>query len=137
VEIRSVSYEQMPTVFADASAMVLASQSAAMAALHPFDIPHGFWEEQFGLVLAEAMAAGLAIVTTTSGAIPEVVQGAPVELVAPGDWPAIARALAAGALSRPAGARVSYPQEIVRRYSTAAAAKRLADVYDGLCQLRP
>jgi glycosyltransferase involved in cell wall biosynthesis len=137
VEIRSVSYEQMPTVFADASAMVLASQGAAMAALHPFDIPHGFWEEQFGLVLAEAMAAGLAIVTTTSGAIPEVVQGAPVELVAPGDWPAIARALAAGALSRPAGARVSYPQEIVRRYSTAAAAERLADVYDGLCQLRP
>jgi glycosyltransferase involved in cell wall biosynthesis len=137
VEIRSVPYEEMPRVFAQASAMVLASQSSATAALHPFDIPHAFWEEQFGLVLAEAMAAGLAIVTTTSGAIPEVVRGAPVELVAPGDWPAIARALAAGPLSRPAGARVSYPDEIVRRYSTGAAAERLADVYDGLCQLRP
>jgi glycosyltransferase involved in cell wall biosynthesis len=135
VEIRSVPYEEMPRVFAQASAMVLASQAAATAALHPFDIPRAFWEEQFGLVLAEAMAAELAIVTTTSGAIPEVVRGAPVELVAPGDWPAIARALAAGPLSRPAGARVSYPEEIVRRYSTSAVAERLADVYDGLLGL--
>jgi glycosyltransferase involved in cell wall biosynthesis len=120
----------MPRVFAQASAMVLASQASAAAALHPFDIPHAFWEEQFGLVLAEAMAAGLAIVTTTSGAIPEVVRGTPVELVAPGDWPAIARALADGPLNRPAGARVSYSDEILRHYSTTAAAKRLVGVYD-------
>jgi glycosyltransferase involved in cell wall biosynthesis len=132
LEIRSVPYEQMPAVFAEASVMVLASQAAAMAALHPFDIPRAFWEEQFGMVLAEAMAAGLAIVSTTSGAIPEVVRGAPVELIAPGDWPAIARALAAGPLSRPPGARVSYPAEILQRYSTAAAAERLTVAYDGL-----
>lgn len=130
VEIRSVPYEEMPAVFASASAMVLASQAIANAAFHPFDVPHAFWEEQFGLVLAEAMASGLAIVTTTSGAIPEVVRGAPVELVAPGDWPAIARALADGPLSRPPGARVGYPPEIVARYSTAAAAERLTAIYD-------
>ncbi len=130
VEVRSVPYEQMPSVFANASAMVLASQATANAAFHPFDIPHAFWEEQFGLVLAEAMAAGLAIVSTTSGAIPEVVRGAPVELVAPGDWPALARALAAGPLSRPVGERVSYPPEIVERYSTSAAAERLTAAYD-------
>jgi glycosyltransferase involved in cell wall biosynthesis len=130
VEIKSVPYEQMPHVFAQASAMVLASHAAAMAALHPFDVPHAFWEEQFGLVLAEAMAAGLAIVTTTSGAIPEVVRGAPVELVAPGDWPALARALAAVPLSRAPGDRVAYPEEVVRRYSTTAAAERLAQAYD-------
>jgi glycosyltransferase involved in cell wall biosynthesis len=130
VEIRGVPYEQMPAVFANASAMALASQATANAAFHPFDIPHAFWEEQFGLVLAEAMAAGLAIVSTTSGAIPEVVAGAPVELVAPGDWPALARALAAGPLSRPPGARVAYPPEIVRRYSTGAAAERLTAAYD-------
>jgi glycosyltransferase involved in cell wall biosynthesis len=135
VGIRGVPYEEMPAVFADASAMVLASQAAATASLHPFDIPRAFWEEQFGLVLAEAMAAGLAIVSTTSGAIPEVLRGAPVELVAPGDWPAIARALAAGPLSRPAGARVSYPTEIVRRYSTTAAAERLTSAYDRLLAL--
>ncbi|MGO9248289.1 MAG: glycosyltransferase family 4 protein [Solirubrobacteraceae bacterium] len=132
VEIGGVAYEQMPSVFAGASAMVLASQASASAAYHPFDIPHAFWEEQFGMILPEAMAAGLSIVTTTSGAIPEVAAGTPVELVAPGDWMGIARALAAGPLSRPAGTRVSYPAEVVHRYSTTAAAERLAAVYDGL-----
>jgi glycosyltransferase involved in cell wall biosynthesis len=132
LEIRRVPYEEMPGVFADASAMVLASQPVAKAALHPFDIPHAFWEEQFGFVLAEAMAAGLSIVTTTSGAIPEVVRGAPVQLVAPGDWPAIAQELAAGALSRAPGARVSYPEEVLQRYSSSAAAEHLAAAYDRL-----
>lgn len=132
VEIRSVPYDEMPIVFQQASVMTLASQAAAMAALHPFDVPRAFWEEQFGLVLAEAMAAGLAIVTTTSGAIPEVVRGAPVDLIAPGDWPALARALAAGPLSRAPGTRVEYPPEIVQGYSTTAAAERLTAVYDRL-----
>jgi glycosyltransferase involved in cell wall biosynthesis len=132
VEIRGVPYEEMPAAFAGASAMVLASQAVASAALHPFDIPRAFWEEQFGLVLAEAMAAGLAIVTTTSGAIPEVVQGAPVDLVAPGDWPAIARALADGPLARQPAARVEYPASVVERYSVKAAAARLAEAYDRL-----
>jgi glycosyltransferase involved in cell wall biosynthesis len=130
LEIRSVPYERMPEVFADASAMVLASQASASAGYHPFDLPHAFWEEQFGMVLAEAMAAGLAIVATTSGAIPEVLHGVPAELVAPGDWPAIARALAAGPLSRPVGARVPCPPEVVQRYSTSAAAQRLTAAYD-------
>ncbi len=130
VEIASVPYERMPAVFAGASAMVLASQASASAAYHPFDVPHAFWEEQFGYVLAEALAAGLAIVTTTSGAIPEVVHGAGVELVAPGDWLGIARALAAGPLSRQPGARVAYPPEVLERYSTAAAAERLAIAYE-------
>ena len=132
VEIGGVPYAQMSDVFADASAMVLASLSSASAAYHPFDVPRAFWEEQFGLVLAEAMAAGLAIVTTTNGAIPEVLAGAPVDLVAPGDWMGIAQALAAGALSRPPGERVSYPPELTERYSTAAAAGRLAAAYDQL-----
>jgi glycosyltransferase involved in cell wall biosynthesis len=130
VEIRAVPYDEMPAVFAGASAMVLASQSSATAAYHPLGVPHAFWEEQFGMVLAEAMAAGLAIVATTNGAIPEVLAGAPVDLVAPGDWVEIARALAAGPLSRPPGARVAYPGELVHRYSTAAAAERLAAAYD-------
>lgn len=130
VEIRSLPYEQMPAVFAGASAMVLASQSSATAAYHPLGIPHAFWEEQFGMVLAEAMAAGLAIVSTTNGAIPEVTAGTAAELVAPGDWMGIARALATGPLSRRPGTRVSYPTEVVQRYSTAAAAKRLSAAYD-------
>jgi glycosyltransferase involved in cell wall biosynthesis len=130
VEIASVSYERMPSLFAGASAMVLASQASAGSAFHPLDVPHVFWEEQFGLVLAEAMAAGLSIVTTTSGAIPEVLTGAPVDFVAPGDWMGIARSLAAGPLARAPGARTSYPPELIRGYSTAAAAQRLAVAYD-------
>jgi glycosyltransferase involved in cell wall biosynthesis len=130
VTIGGVAYEDMPGAFAAASAMVLASQSSASAFRHPFDVPRAFWEEQFGLVLAEAMAAGLAIVTTTNGAIPEVVAGSAAELVAPGDWMAIARTLAAGALSREPAARVRHPPELVEHYSTTAAAARLAVAYD-------
>ncbi|HEX4114958.1 MAG TPA: glycosyltransferase [Solirubrobacteraceae bacterium] len=135
VRIGSVPYERMPAVFAGASAMVLASQSSASAAYHPLGIPHAFWEEQFGYVFAEAMAAGLEIVTTTSGAIPEVVGGPGVELVAPGDWPAIARALAAGPLNRAPGERVAHSPALVERYSTSAAARRLTDAYDLLDEI--
>ena len=129
VHIGSVGYDEMPARFASASAMVLASQASASAAYHPFDVPRAFWEEQFGMVLAEAMASGLDILATTSGAIPEVLAGTPAQLVAPGDWPAMAAALAAGPLSRPPGARIEYPQELVQRYSTDAAAQRLAAAY--------
>jgi glycosyltransferase involved in cell wall biosynthesis len=129
VEFRSVGYDEMPAIFAQASAMVLASLPAARAAFHVFDIPRMFWEEQFGLVLAEAMASGLAIVASASGAIPEVV-GDGAELVLPGDWMGIARALAGGPLARPPGERVRHDPERVRRYSTAAAAERLARAYE-------
>ena len=67
VEIGGVAYEQMPSVFAGASAMVLASQASASAAYHPFDIPHAFWEEQFGMILPEAMAAGLSMSQPPAG----------------------------------------------------------------------
>jgi glycosyltransferase involved in cell wall biosynthesis len=130
VEIGGVPYERMPEVFASSSALVLASQASASAYYHLFGRPHAFWEEQFGLVLAEAMAANLAIVASRSGAIPEVLQGAAVDLFEPGDWLGIARALAAGPLSRPPGERVAYPSELVERYSTRAAAGRLANAYD-------
>jgi glycosyltransferase involved in cell wall biosynthesis len=132
VNFLSVPYQGMPALFARASAVVLASLPSAGAGYHPFDVPRAFWEEQFGMVLAEAMAIGLDIVATTSGAIPEVLAGTTAQLVAPGDWMAIARALAAGPLSRPPGERVAYPSELVERFSTKAAAARFADVYDSL-----
>lgn len=129
VEIGGVPYDDMPAVFASASALVLGSQSSAGAGRHPFDVPRAFWEEQFGFVFVEAMAAGLDIVATTNGAIPEVLDGNGT-LVAAGDYVGMARALAAGPLSRPAGARVDYPDALLRRYSTAAMAERLAAAYD-------
>jgi glycosyltransferase involved in cell wall biosynthesis len=119
----------MAAVFASASCMVLASLPSATAQLHPFDVPRVFWEEQFGMVLAEAMAAGLDILASASGAIPEVLQGQGT-LFAPGDWPTLAQRLADGPLRRPPGERVRYPDGLVHGYSTAAMAGRLAIAYD-------
>ncbi|HVE68575.1 MAG TPA: glycosyltransferase family 4 protein [Solirubrobacteraceae bacterium] len=131
VELTAVPYDGMPAMYARASALVLASLPMAGAQFHVFDIPRVFWEEQFGMVFAEAMAAGLDILTTTSGAIPEVV-GDSASYFAPGDWMGLARLLAAGPLSRPPAARVEHPRERVERYSIQAAAARLGDAYDRL-----
>jgi glycosyltransferase involved in cell wall biosynthesis len=131
VEIGPLGYDEMPAAFAAASCMVLASLPSATAQLHPFDVPRAFWEEQFGMVLAEGMAAGLDILASASGAIPEVLQGQGT-LFAPGDWPHLARLLEEGPLSRPPGERVPYPLELVERYSTGAMAARLAAAYDRL-----
>jgi glycosyltransferase involved in cell wall biosynthesis len=129
VEIRRVAYDDMPALYAEASCMVLASLPRSGCALYPGDIPRCFWEEQFGLVLAEAMAAGLPLVVSTSGAIPEVV-GERASYFPPGDWMLLARALADGPLRRPPGERIHHPPELVRRYSIDAAAERIAAAYD-------
>jgi len=129
VDFRTVPYQEMPRVYAEASCMVLGSLPSAACSLYLGDLPRCFWEEQFGLVFAEAMAARLPIITTTSGAIPEVV-GNSGDYFAPGDWMELARRLAEGPLSRPPAERVEHPAERVRLYSTAAMAERLADAYD-------
>jgi glycosyltransferase involved in cell wall biosynthesis len=129
VEFRSVPYDEMPDLYARASCMVLASLSNAGGTRYLGDLPHVFWEEQFGLVLAEAMAAGLPIVASSSGAIPEVVGDTGVYFV-PGDWLGLARRLAEGPLAQPPGERAAHPPELVRRYSTVAASGRLAAIYE-------
>jgi glycosyltransferase involved in cell wall biosynthesis len=131
VEFRSVGYDEMPDLYAQASCMVLASLSTASCSRYLGDLPRCFWEEQFGMVIAEAMAAQLPIVAAESGAIPEVA-GPAAEYFPPGDWLALARRLAAGPLARPPGERVEHPEKLVRRYSTAAAAERLAAAYERL-----
>jgi glycosyltransferase involved in cell wall biosynthesis len=129
VEFRAVPYEAMPQVFAGASCMVLASLATASGGYVLGDIPRFFWEEQFGLVLAEAMAARLPIVASQSGAIPEVC-GEAADYFLPGDWLGLARRLAEGPLSKPPGERADIRTELVGRYSIESAAERLADVYD-------
>ena len=116
VEIRSVPHAEMPSVFAAASCVVLGS------------LPTPLWEEQFGMVLAEAMAAGVPVLASSSGAIPEVL-GPGGQLFAPGDWVELARLLAAGPLAGAPGARVEHDPELVRRYSLEAAAERLRAAY--------
>jgi glycosyltransferase involved in cell wall biosynthesis len=129
VEFRSVPYEDMPSVYARASCMVLASLATASGGFYLGDIPRFFWEEQFGLVLAESMAAGLPILASESGAIPEVA-GDAASYFLPGDWMGLAARLVEGPLARPPGERAQHPEELIHRYSTVAAAERLAAAYD-------
>jgi glycosyltransferase involved in cell wall biosynthesis len=131
VEFVSVPYEQMPDLFAQASCMVLASLATASCSRYLGDLPRCFWEEQFGMVLAEAIAAGLPIVASASGAIPEVAGNAAVYFT-PGDWRELAHRLAEGPLAAPPAQRVEHDPGLIRRYSTAAAAERLAAAYDRL-----
>ena len=120
VQLRaSVPYEEIVGIYAQASCLVLAS------------MPTRFWEEQFGMVLAEAMAAHLPVVASTSGAIPEVL-GAVGRYFAPGDWVGLARVLAEGPLAGPPGARSAPPAEQLERFSADAAAARLRRIYDEL-----
>jgi glycosyltransferase involved in cell wall biosynthesis len=120
VDIRSeLPYAEMPALYARASCLVLGS------------LPVWFWEEQFGMVLAEAVAARVPIVASSSGAIPEVLDGnAP--LFAPGAWPELARLLAEGPLARPPGTRADYAPALVERHSGRAFAERLATAYGEL-----
>jgi glycosyltransferase involved in cell wall biosynthesis len=113
----TVPYEELQRVYAEASCFVLGS------------IPIWFWEEQFGMVLAEALAAHLPIVAASSGAIPEVV-GDDAVLFPPGDHVALADALESGPLATEPGARHAPDPERIRRFSSEAAAERIGAVYD-------
>jgi glycosyltransferase involved in cell wall biosynthesis len=59
--IGSFTYDEIPKLYHAADAFILPS-----TAVH-------YWQEQFGMVLIEAMACGLPVISTRSGSIPEVV----------------------------------------------------------------
>jgi len=125
--VAEVPYAEMPRMYANASCLVLASLPRTTS-LVP-GRPRHFWEEQFGMVLPEAMASGLRIVASMSGAIPEVAAEC-VEYFAPGDWQGLARLLLDGALRESPRARVTYSASTLERLSTSAAADRLSAAYD-------
>ena len=117
VEMRGwVAHDQLQAIYAQASCLVLASQAT------------WYWEEQFGMVLVEAMAAGLPVCASSSGAIPEVLAGGGT-LFSPGDWLGLAGALQSGPLKRPADPRVGASAALLKRYSAEAAAARLKSAY--------
>jgi glycosyltransferase involved in cell wall biosynthesis len=120
VEVRgAVPYDEMPALYARSSCLVLAS------------LPTMHWEEQFGMVLIEAMAGHVPVLAAAGGAIPEVV-GSSGTLFAPGDWVGLANALERGPLAEPPGARRAPEPERVERFSSTAAAARLRRAYGRL-----
>jgi glycosyltransferase involved in cell wall biosynthesis len=120
VEFRGwIANEDLPTVYARASCLVLAS------------LPTPYWEEQFGMVLVEAMASHTAILAADSGAIPEVL-GESGTLFPAGDYAGLADALAAEVLPRAPGARVAPEPDRLERFSADAATARLRVAYERL-----
>lgn len=61
-----VPHNKLPIIYQNADIFVLPSHERRVFGLK-------VWEEQFGYVLAEAMASGLPIVSSNTGAIPEVI----------------------------------------------------------------
>ncbi len=70
---KSVSYREMPKEYQQADIFVAPSKAGT------------YWQEQYCTALLEAQAAGLPIVTTLSGGIPENIANAGM-LVGPGDF---------------------------------------------------
>jgi glycosyltransferase involved in cell wall biosynthesis len=116
-----VPYAEMPEISSRASCVVLASLAT------------WFWEEQFGMVLAEAIHARTPILASTSGAIPEVA-GAGATYFSPGDWVTLARLLAE---LLGAGDRDADRSGVDEVYTNDAAAIRIADAYEAVLRSSP
>ncbi len=80
IDVRQVSYGEMPRVYQEADIFVAPSK------------PTATWQEQYCTALLEAQAAGLAIVTTKTGGIPENIGDAGV-IVEPGNVSQLAAAI--------------------------------------------
>jgi glycosyltransferase involved in cell wall biosynthesis len=92
---------------------------------------HPSLDDAFPTVLLEAMAAGLPVVASNVGGIPEIVQpGITGQLVPPGDAAALAAAIRGLLASDFTSTRTVAKTAAAQRFSTAAWIERLERVYD-------
>lgn len=116
-----VEYGKMPEVFRSADLFVLPS------------IAMPEWQEQFGMSLIEAMACGVPVISTWSGAIPEIVDDAGV-LCQPNDFVSLYEAIV-DAMESPSKRKELAEQGRVKaleRYTMDRFAGNLRDVYTSL-----
>jgi glycosyltransferase involved in cell wall biosynthesis len=113
------SYRDMPDLYKAVDAFVLPS------------IPLSWWQEQFGMVLVEAMASGLPVISTLSGSIPEVVGDAGM-LVQPNDPMSILQAVQR--LARDPAEQAKYSRlgrsRAMEMFDMAIVSKQIESVYN-------
>jgi glycosyltransferase involved in cell wall biosynthesis len=116
---RESAYLQMPSFYQQADILLAPSR------------PTRYWQEQFGMVLLEAMASRLPIITTNSGAIPETVGSAAI-LVPPADFLALADAIKKLVLQPKLRLEMGIKarQRAVKLFDYQLGAQKLAQVYE-------
>jgi glycosyltransferase involved in cell wall biosynthesis len=116
--IEGYPYDRMRDLYNAADIFVLPSISTRM------------WKEQFGMVLAEAMACGTPVISTSSGSIPEVVGDAGILVPAndPGELAgAIAMLCSADELRDELGRKGR--ARAIERFDSRTVAKRVGEVF--------
>lgn len=115
----------------DPSAVPVVLASADVFAMP--SLPTPYWQEQLGFAMLEAMAAGLAVVATTSGSFPFVVGDAGI-LVPPYDHDALHAALAAVCTDAEQRARLGEQARAraVTHFGTAAAGRTYRELVRAL-----
>jgi len=125
VVVQSCPYSEMPGVYNVADIMVLPS------------IPTQRWQEQLGMALIEAMAAGNAVISTYSGSIPEVVGDAGI-LIQPADhvslYEALSLLLRSGELRRELGMKALARARSL--FDSSIVAEKVSRVFDRVLEAR-
>lgn len=119
VSVEKKDYEEMPKVYQKTDILVMPSKSTRT------------WEEQYGMVLIEAMATGLAIIAYKSGAIPEIVGDTGI-LVKEGDTKGLTQALSTLVLNQDLRKKLGTMarKRVVLLYDAQKTAQEIGKIYE-------
>lgn len=122
IYVKNVPYKKMYLEYANADIFCLPSRTTST------------WEEQFGMCLVEAMASGVPIVSTKTGAIPEVC-GEAALLVKPETPHALYNAIHKLIYNRQQRQRMGKEGRLVaeEKYDSKKIAMQIATVYQKVC----